>query len=29
MATRIDSGLFIRIDQAPRIISFRNKLTHK
>jgi uncharacterized protein with HEPN domain len=27
--SRIDSGLFIRIDQAPRIISFRNKLTHE
>ena len=27
--SRIDCGLFARIDQAPRIISFRNKLTHE
>ncbi|MFM8277805.1 MAG: DUF86 domain-containing protein [Cyanobium sp.] len=27
--SRIDSGLFFRIDQAPRIISFRNKPTHE
>jgi uncharacterized protein with HEPN domain len=27
--SRVDSSLFARIDQAPRIISFRNKLTHE
>ena len=27
--SRIDSGLFASIQQAPRIISFRNKLTHE
>ena len=27
--SRIDSGLFACIQQAPRIISFRNKLTHE
>lgn len=27
--SRINSGLFACIDQAPRIISFRNKLTHE
>ena len=27
--SRIDLGLFARISAAPRIISFRNKLTHE
>ena len=27
--SRVDSSLFARIDEAPRIISFRNKLTHE
>lgn len=27
--SRVDSGVFARIDQAARIISFRNKLTHE
>lgn len=26
---RSDAGLFAQIDQAPQIISFRNKLTHE
>ena len=27
--SRADVGLFAQIDQAPQIISFRNKLTHE
>jgi uncharacterized protein with HEPN domain len=27
--SRIDTGMFVRINQAPRIISFHNKLTHE
>ena len=27
--SRVDGGVFARIDQAVRIISFRNKLTHE
>lgn len=27
--SRTDGGLFAQIDQAPQIISFRNKLTHE